>query len=191
MARSSRRCFASARAGRGKAVLVGLRVLLPVAALPDVAAAEFPVLLRIVDALEEAPALLLFRQVQEELQDARAVAVQVPLEARDRPVALLPEAVAAGRFQRQVLRAQDFGVDPHDQHLFVIRAVEYAHAPALGQRARAAPEKVVVELFRARVLEAEYLAALRIDAGHDVLDDAVLAGCVHRLEDQQSAARRL
>ena len=37
----------------------------------------------------------------------------------------------------------------------------------------------------ARVLEAEDLAALRIDPGHDVPDGAVLAGRVHRLKDQQ------
>ena len=37
----------------------------------------------------------------------------------------------------------------------------------------------------ARVLEAEHLAALRIDAGHHVPDGAVLSGGVHRLKDQQ------
>jgi hypothetical protein len=35
------------------------------------------------------------------------------------------------------------------------------------------------------MLEAEDLAALRIDAGHDVLDRAVLARRVHRLKNQQ------
>jgi len=35
------------------------------------------------------------------------------------------------------------------------------------------------------VLEAEDLAALGVDAGHHVLDDAVLAGGVHRLEDDE------
>ncbi len=35
------------------------------------------------------------------------------------------------------------------------------------------------------MFEAENLAALRIDAGHDVLDGAVLAGGVHRLKNQQ------
>ena len=37
----------------------------------------------------------------------------------------------------------------------------------------------------AGVFEAEHLAALRIDARHDMLDRAVLARRVHRLEDQQ------
>ena len=35
------------------------------------------------------------------------------------------------------------------------------------------------------MLEAEYLAALRIDPGHHVLDGAVFPGRVHRLKDQQ------
>ena len=38
---------------------------------------------------------------------------------------------------------------------------------------------------RRRLLERGHLAALRIDARHDVLDRAVLAGRIHRLEDEQ------
>src|SRR6185312_15981954 len=36
-----------------------------------------------------------------------------------------------------------------------------------------------------RLLEAEYLASLRVDAAHDVLDGAILAGRVHRLKHDQ------
>ena len=43
----------------------------------------------------------------------------------------------------------------------------------------------MVEILAARRLERVDLAALRVDAGHDVLDRAVLAGRVHRLEDGQ------
>ena len=43
----------------------------------------------------------------------------------------------------------------------------------------------MVELFRRRPLEGVDLAALGIDAGHDVLDRAVLARRVHGLEDEQ------
>ena len=57
--------------------------------------------------------------------------------------------------------------------------------PRSGRRLERAPEEVVVELFVGRRLEGEDLAALRVDAGHDVLDGAVLAGGVHGLEDQQ------
>ena len=37
----------------------------------------------------------------------------------------------------------------------------------------------------AGMFEAEDLAALRIDPGHDVLDGAVLSRRIHRLKDQQ------
>src|SRR5204863_7725101 len=47
------------------------------------------------------------------------------------------------------------------------------------------PEEVVVQVLGRRLLEAEYLAALRVHAGHDVLDRAILTGRVHRLEDDQ------
>src|SRR2546426_8531183 len=43
-------------------------------------------------------------------------------------------------------------------------------------------------LFRSRVLEAVDLAALRVQAGHHVLDHAVLARSVHGLEDDQQGA---
>ncbi len=72
-----------------------------------------------------------------------------------------------------------------DQHLLVVGAVEDADPPAFGQIARRAPEKVVLQLRGAGMLEAEDLAALRIDARHHVPDGAVFSGRVHRLKDQQ------
>ena len=86
------------------------------------------------------------------------------------------------RFGRR-WRCQHLGVHAHHQHLLVVRAVEDADAAALGQRLGDAPEEVVIELLRARRLEGMHLAALRVDARHHVLDRAVLAGRVHRLED--------
>ena len=57
--------------------------------------------------------------------------------------------------------------------------------PRSGSALAVAPEEVVVEFLGRRLLEAVDLAALRIHARHDVLDRAVLAGGVHRLEDDQ------
>ena len=73
----------------------------------------------------------------------------------------------------------------NDQHLLVVGSVEDADPAAFGQIARGAPEKIVFQFVGARMLEAEHLAALRIDAGHDVPDGAVLSGRIHRLKDQQ------
>ena len=71
------------------------------------------------------------------------------------------------------------------QHFFVIGAIEYADVTALGQPARRAPEKIVFQLFGARLLETGDLAALWVDPGHHVTNGAVLAAGVHPLEDQQ------
>ena len=45
----------------------------------------------------------------------------------------------------------------------------------------------MIELLGGGRFERGDLAALRVDAGEDVLDDAVLAGRVHGLEYQQHA----
>src|SRR6202034_1139256 len=136
--------------------------------------AEFPVLFRIVDAREEAPALLLLGEMQEELDDAGAVAVQVALESHDGLIALIPDGLSAAGI-RQSFPAQDLGVHAHDEHLLVVRAVEDSDLAALGQIARGTPEEVVLEFGGARMLEAEHIATLRIHTRHYVRDDPVLA----------------
>ncbi len=72
-----------------------------------------------------------------------------------------------------------------DQHLLVIGPVEDADAPPFRQAASRAPEKIMFQLLGARLLEAENLAALGIDTGHHVLDGAILARGIHRLENHQ------
>jgi hypothetical protein len=74
---------------------------------------------------------------------------------------------------------------PDDQHLLVIGSVEDPDPPALREISGRAPKKVVLQFRRARMLETEYLAALRIDAGHYMLNSAVLASRVHGLKNQQ------
>ena len=73
----------------------------------------------------------------------------------------------------------------NDQHFLVIGTIEDADPPAFGKVAGRAPEKIMFQLFRARLFETEDLAAFRIDPGHDVPDGAVLAGAIHALKDQQ------
>src|SRR4029434_909734 len=74
---------------------------------------------------------------------------------------------------------------PYDQSLFVIAAIENADATTLRQTLDATPEEIVVEVFARRRLERKNLAALRVDAGHDVLDRAVLTRRVHCLKYEQ------
>src|SRR5271166_4461992 len=124
--------------------------------------------------------------MQKEFDDARAVAIEMALEVHDRAIARLPERLfAAAGATRQALRREDFRMNPDDQHLLVIRTVEDADLAALRQIAGGAPQEVVLELDRARMLVAEHLAALRIDPRHHVCDDAILAGRIHGLKNEQ------
>ena len=55
----------------------------------------------------------------------------------------------------------------------------------LGQTFHAAPHIIVVKIFAGRRFERKNLTALRINAGHHMLDRAVFSRRVHRLEDEQ------
>ena len=72
-----------------------------------------------------------------------------------------------------------------DKHLLIIGPVEDADSPAFRQIAASAPEKIVFQFGSAGMLEAEHLAALRVDPGHHVPDGAVFSRRIHRLKDQQ------
>ena len=75
----------------------------------------------------------------------------------------------------------------HDEHVFVMGAVEHADVAALGQVAHCAPQVVVRELFLARRLEVVNLDGLRVQAAHGVLDGSVLTGGVHGLNHDDDA----
>ena len=76
-------------------------------------------------------------------------------------------------------------MDSNNQYFLITRTIEDTDPPPFGQAARRAPEKIMFELIGARLFEAENLAALRIDPGHDVPNGAVLAARVHPLKNQK------
>ena len=139
---------------------------------------------------EEAPPLLLLRDVEEELHELEALVRQVALPVVDLAEAALPDARAL-ELRRDLLAGQDLRVDPDDQDLLVVGAIEDADVAAFGQLLRVAPQVVVVEVLGRGDLEAADLDALRVDAAHDVPDRPVLAGGVHRLQDDHDAVRVL
>src|SRR5947207_6595318 len=73
----------------------------------------------------------------------------------------------------------------NNENFLIVRSVKDPDASALWQAFGIAPEEVVVEILRRGLRERENLAALRIYSRHHVLDGAVLAGRVHRLEHEQ------
>src|SRR5262245_42182422 len=170
--------------GRPDRLLVRVHVVLPEPALAHVGRGELPVLVWPIEPLHEPLALLLPRDVEEELEDDGSLPGQVVLEVRDVGQPLVPDALRH-ELRGEPLPVQDLLVDAHHEDLLVVGAVEDADPAALGEAPHVSPHEVVVELLRGGLLEGEHLAALRIDARHHVLDGAVLAGRVHGLEDEQ------
>jgi hypothetical protein len=109
---------------------------------------------------------------------------QVALEPRDVLQALLPD-VTGHQVPRHLLALEQFLVHPDHEHLLVVRPVVDPDAAPFRNAPLVTPQEVMVELFRGRLLEGVHLAPLRVHAGHDVADGAVLTGRVHRLEHQE------
>ena len=170
-------------AGGAEGSGIGVLVVIPVAALLDVGEAEFPVFLGLVDAGEEALALFCFGEVEEEFEDAGAVAVEVGFVVVDGGVAVGPDI---GDGVGEALGAEETGVDAHDENLLVVGAIEDADLAAGGEVGLGAPEEVVGKFLGGGLFEAGDVAALRVNAGHDVADGAVFASGVHGLEDEEN-----
>jgi len=78
------------RADCAHAILVSLHVVLPELPLVNVCQTQLPVLFLIVDTLEKPLPLLILRDVQEYLDDARVVSIEVPFEVHDGAIPILP-----------------------------------------------------------------------------------------------------
>ena len=78
-------------AGCTDRVLVGRHVFVPELALGDVAGTELPALGGLVETRQQALALLLKRDVQEEFEDDRSAARKMALESADALEAMLPD----------------------------------------------------------------------------------------------------
>ena len=77
-------------------------------------------------------------------------------------------------------------VDPHDQHVLVVRAVEDPDVPVRAARSRGCARGSRARApRRSAALKRRHQHALRVHAAEDVLDRAVLAAGVHRLEDDE------
>src|ERR1700737_138517 len=109
----------------------------------------------------------------------------MPFKTPDIFEAFAPEIFGEQRWGN-FLALQHLRVHAHDEHLFVIRAVENADVSALGKIKRGSPEKVMLQLRFRRNLKGIDLTAPRIDPRHHMLDSTVLARRVHALENEQN-----
>jgi hypothetical protein len=118
-------------------------------------------------------ALLVFRDVEEQLDDLCPLVGQQLLEVADVAVAPPPHRVG-----RQSL-------DAHDEHVLVVAPVEHAD-DALRRRALVdTPQVVVRTVLLGRQAEAVHVDARHVDRAQHVADGAVLAATVHRLQHDQ------
>src|SRR5215213_3927557 len=148
-------------------------VVVPEGALLDVGRGELPALVRVFETGLESPFLLVFGDVQEELQDAYAVVREVAFEVVDLVVALPPDLVGHEVFY------------PHDEHVLVVGSVEDTDPTPRRRALVIPPQKIVVGFFGTRGLEGGHPAPLGIDAAEDVLDGAVFAPGVHGLQHDE------
>jgi len=70
------------------------------------------------------------------------------------------------------------------RHLFIVGAVEDPDFPARGHAAIGAPQKIMRDFSSGWRLEGKDFDALRVHAGHDVLDGSAFACGVHRPKNQ-------
>ncbi len=153
--------------------LVGRHVLVPQAALIDVAGVVLPMLVGSVQPLPQPALLLVGGDVQHHFDDADAAIDEPLLEGDDGVVAALD---LVGRRERP---------HPADEDVLVVRPVEHPDEAGCGHTLLDAPQEVVRELLGRRLLERGERDALRIDRSDHVADDAALARGVHRLQHQQ------
>src|ERR1017187_3208948 len=80
---------------RVQASLISLHVMLPVFPLVDVREAEFPILVRLINATEESLSLLFLRKVEEYFDGPRSVTIKVAFQVHDGAIPLLPDGFPA------------------------------------------------------------------------------------------------
>src|ERR1039458_8725067 len=158
--------------GRRKGSPIRFHVMLPVFPFVYVREAEFPVLVRLINAREESLPLFPLRQMKEELDDPGAVTVKMLLQVHDGTIPLLPNGRLVVQLVWKPFVPEKLRMYSNDENLLIVGAIEDGDPPAFGKPVRRAPEKIMLQFLGAWLFETEYVAALRIDPGHDVADGA-------------------
>src|SRR5437660_3153920 len=132
---------------RGDHFLVGGHVVVPALALTHVGCGEFPILLRRFEALQKPTLLFRPGHIQKKLSNHYAVIREIPLKVLDVIKAFFPHVLAHQSVWKALI-LQNVGMNPHHEHLFVVRTIEYPDVPALRQALARAPEKIMIQIFR-------------------------------------------
>ena len=128
--------------------------------------------------------MLFLGEVKEKLADDDAVTREIALEVVYVLVAFFPN-MFGNETVGEFLRAKKCWMNANDEDFLVVRAVENANFAAFGNDFVVAPKIVVIQFFVTGRFEGVDIAALRIHARHDVLDDAIFSCGVHALKNEQ------
>src|SRR5215510_11049544 len=130
-------------------IFVSAHVFGPVLSLFCIRRRKLPVLRGKLETPLEASFLLIARNMQKEFADGDAVPSRVALECDDVGETLLPEVFRYHR-RREPLVVEKLGMNPDDERLLVVGAVEDPNAPTLGKTPTGAPQEIVVQLLARR-----------------------------------------
>ncbi len=166
-------------------VLVCSHVRRPELPLFHILLLEFPVLAWRFDAFQEPFLLLLFGKIREELPHRGSVAREVSFKCANVFKPLAPDSLFRYQRFRNLFVRKHRRMNPHDEDFLVVGAVKNADAAALGQTGSSTPEKIVAQFLVRWLLKGDDLAAHRVHARHHVLDQAVFAGRIHALQNEE------
>ena len=91
--------------------------------------------------------MFILRDVEEELEDFRAIFVEVLFEVVDGGVALLPDEIEIADKMfcgHTLVLGEDFRVNPDDEDFLVVGAIKDANGAALGKGKVRSPEEIVI-----------------------------------------------
>lgn len=98
----------------------------------------------------------------------------------DLPIALFYDVLAQAAARHVIVLIELAYL--YDEHVLVIGTVKNCDLSARGQAFEGAPQEIVRQLALRRRLERIDPDALRVEAAHYMLDGAVLARGIHRLQ---------
>lgn len=150
-------------------------ILRPPLVIADVVDGQLPALVRVDEALGEAPQLLFRRDVEKDLHQRHAVIDQLALE-------LVDLAVGARPFGRR-----GDALDPLDEDASVPRPVEDRERAGLGQARPETVEVVTALLFGRRGPDRPDAYAARVETLHQASNRTALACRIPALEDDHRA----
>src|ERR1700733_12543336 len=125
---------------------------------------ELPILIRLINSLQEPLSLFFLRKMKEDFDRARAVMKQVAFQVDDGAISVFPEGVGVKQLFRKPLTAENLRMHPDDQHFLIIGTIKDADASAFGKAARRTPQKVVFQFLRAGLFETEDFAPLWVNS---------------------------